>query len=109
MCSLAKGKLPGEKVMQKTSMLINERFFALMLKHSAFTPTRSGPKEDPEVLFEHLRQECERFATLVEHIPISIREIEPCYIRYQSPKDRSSTDYQPVSRRKKGDLLCQHR
>ena len=36
---------------------------------------------DPEVLFEHLRQECERFATLVEHIPISIREIEPCYIR----------------------------
>ena len=146
--------------MQKTSMLINERFFALMLKHSAFTPTRSGPKKetmsteqeqwaaqtreipaafriallrdddairhrpaagewsavevvghmidtmqiwtsrverlmveerpalarydqdalvrdhdylhaDPEVLFEHLRQACERFATLVERIPSS--------------------------------------
>jgi len=64
---------------------------------------------DPEVVCEHLRQECKRFAILVEHIPISIREIEPCYIRYQSPRDRSSTDYQPVSRRKKGDLLCQHR
>src|SRR6266700_6654977 len=64
---------------------------------------------DPEVVCEHLRQECKRFAILVEHIPISQREIEPCYIRYQSPRDRSSTDYQPVSRRKKGDLLCQHR
>ena len=64
---------------------------------------------DPEVLCEHLRQECKRFAILVEHIPISMREIEPCYIRYQSPRDRSSTDYQPVSRRKKGYLLCQHR
>src|SRR6266704_3041202 len=40
---------------------------------------------------------------------LSIWEIEPCYIRYQSPRDRRSTDYQPVSRRKKGDLLCQHR
>ena len=64
---------------------------------------------DPEVVCEHLRQECKRFVILVEHIPISLREIEPCYIRYQSPRDRSSTDYQPVSRRKKGDLLCQHR
>ncbi len=63
---------------------------------------------DPEVVCEHLRQECKRFAILVEHIPLSMREIEPCYIRYQSPRDRSSTDYQPVSRRKKGDLLCQH-
>ena len=64
---------------------------------------------DPEVVCEHLRQECKCFAILVEHIPISMREIEPCYIRYQSPRDRSSTDCQPVSRRKKGDLLCQHR
>jgi DinB family protein len=64
---------------------------------------------DPEVVCEHLRQVCERFATLVEHIPISLREIEPCSIRYQSPWDRRSTDYQPVSRRKKGDLLCQYR
>ncbi len=36
---------------------------------------------DPEVLCEHLRQECEHFATLVEHIPNSMREIEPCYSR----------------------------
>jgi hypothetical protein len=64
---------------------------------------------DLEVVCEHLRQECKRFVILVEHIPISMREIEPCYIRYQSPRDRRSTDYQPVSRRKKGDLLCQHR
>lgn len=26
---------------------------------------------DPDVLFEHLRQACERYATLVEHIPTS--------------------------------------
>ena len=63
---------------------------------------------DPEVVCEHLRQECKRFAILVEHIPIFMREIEPCSIRYQSPRDRSSTDYQPISRRKKGVLLCQH-
>ena len=63
---------------------------------------------DPEVVCEHLRQECKRFAILVEHIPIFMREIEPCSIRYQSPRDRSSTDYQPISRRKKGNLLCQH-
>src|SRR6266581_5668897 len=27
---------------------------------------------DPEVVCEHLRQECKRFAILVEHIPISM-------------------------------------
>src|SRR6185312_9465918 len=26
---------------------------------------------DPEVLFEQLRQECERFASLIEHVPVS--------------------------------------
>ena len=31
---------------------------------------------DPEVLFEHLRQECERFATLVERIPTSALQRE---------------------------------
>src|SRR5258707_14736037 len=31
---------------------------------------------DPDVLFEHLRQACERFATLVEHIPISALQRE---------------------------------
>ena len=31
---------------------------------------------DPEVLFEHLRQACERFATLVKHIPISALQRE---------------------------------
>jgi hypothetical protein len=31
---------------------------------------------DPEVLLEHMRQACERFATLVEHIPISALQRE---------------------------------
>src|SRR5260370_937663 len=31
---------------------------------------------DPDVLFEHLRQACERFATLVERIPISALQRE---------------------------------
>ena len=31
---------------------------------------------DPEVLFEHLRQACERFATLVERIPTSALQRE---------------------------------
>ena len=51
---------------------------------------------DPEVVCEHLRQECKRFAILVEHISISLRENEPCSIRYQSPRDQRRTDYQPV-------------
>jgi hypothetical protein len=31
---------------------------------------------DPDVLFEHLRQECERYATLVESVPVSALQRE---------------------------------
>ncbi len=90
-------------------LMVEERPALPRYDQDALVRDNDSLHADPEVVCEHLRQECKRFAILVEHIPISIREIEPCYIRYQSPRDRSRTDYQPVSRRKKGDLLCQHR
>lgn len=56
--------------------MFEERLALLSYYQDALVRVHNYQHADPDVLFEQLRQACERFATLVERTPISALQRE---------------------------------